>query len=132
VRIEKTNHSLFSVRMAPDLSVTNGGVLMNADGDVNEKGTFGQPSPWADFHGTRSGDVEGVTILCHPSNKWFPSEWFTRDYGFMSPTPLFWPKNGVTEFEPGETVTLRYRVLIYSGKLSRAQIQREFDTWSKS
>jgi hypothetical protein len=132
VRIEKTNHSLFSVRMAPDLCAPNGGVLMNAEGDVNEKGTFAKQSPWAGFHGTRNGEVEGATILCHPSNKWFPCEWFTRDYGFMSPTPLFWPKNGVTEFQPGEATTLRYRVLIYSGNLSREQLQREFDQWSKS
>ncbi|MGZ4973490.1 MAG: DUF6807 family protein [Limisphaerales bacterium] len=132
VRIEKTNHSLFSVRMAPDLTVTNGGRLINAKGDLNEKGTFGQRAPWADFHGVRDGEVEGVAILCHPSCKWFPSQWFTRDYGFMSSTPLFWPEQSFTSFEPGETVTLRYRVLVYSGNLSPQQIEREFQLWSKS
>jgi hypothetical protein len=32
VEIKKTNHSLFSVRMAADLSVKNGGMMINAEG----------------------------------------------------------------------------------------------------
>ena len=32
VTIIKTNHSLFSVRMAADLSVLNGGTMINAEG----------------------------------------------------------------------------------------------------
>lgn len=132
VRIDKTNHSLFSARMAPELSVQNGGRLINANGDLGEKGTFGKPSPWADFRGTRDGETEGVSILCHPSSKWYPSPWFTRDYGFMSPTPFYWPENGFVEFEPGETIELRYRVLVHAGNLSANQIQSEFDAWSKT
>jgi hypothetical protein len=132
VRIEKTNHSLFSVRMAPDLATKNGGKLINANGDETEQGTFGHPSPWADFRGSRGTEIEGISVLCHPSNKWFPSPWFTRDYGFMSPTPLYWPENGFVEFQPGETIRLRYRVLIHAGNPSSNQIQAEFLSWSKT
>ncbi len=56
VTIMKTNHSLFSVRMAADLSVLNGGTMINAEGLKNEKKTFGKPSPWMDYYGKR-GDV---------------------------------------------------------------------------
>ncbi len=46
-----------------------------------------------------------------------PSRWFTRDYGFISPTPMFWPENGRdTRLAKGEVMSLRYRVLIFSGK----------------
>ncbi|MDD4646253.1 MAG: PmoA family protein, partial [Bacteroidales bacterium] len=44
VKIEKTNHSFFSGRMAPDLSVVNGGTMVNAEGNSGESGdngTFG-------------------------------------------------------------------------------------------
>ena len=42
VTIEKTNHSLFSIRMDPDLSVKFGGTMVNAEGESGEKGTFGK------------------------------------------------------------------------------------------
>ena len=49
--IHKTNHSLFSARMAADLSVTNGGTMINAEGAKGEKDTFGKESPWMDYYG---------------------------------------------------------------------------------
>jgi hypothetical protein len=91
VTILKTNHSLFSARMAADLSVLNGGTMINAEGLKSEKETFGISSPWMDYYGKRGNSTEGMAIMQHPSNRWYPSPWFTRDYGFMSPTPMYWP-----------------------------------------
>ena len=42
VTILKTNHSLFSGRIDPDLAVTNGGTMVNAEGDKGEKGDIGK------------------------------------------------------------------------------------------
>ena len=98
VNIKKTNHSLFSARMAADLSVTNGGTMINAEGAKVRKETFGKASPWIDFYGKRGEVIEGLAIMQHPSNPWYPSPWFTRDYGFMSPTPMYWPENGEETF----------------------------------
>ena len=98
VTIKKTNHSLFSARMAADLSVKNGGTMINAEGAKSEKDTFGKNSAWIDFYGKRGKATEGLAILQHPSNPWYPSPWFTRDYGFMSPTPMYWPQNGKDTF----------------------------------
>ncbi|MCZ7640757.1 MAG: PmoA family protein [Verrucomicrobia bacterium] len=114
VRIEQNNHSLFAARMAPDLAVTGGGTLMNAHGETGEKATFGHPAPWADYRGNRAGVTEGVTILSHPTNRWFPEPWFTRDYGFFSPTPLNWLDGGAVVFAPGEVLRLRYRVVVHA------------------
>ena len=123
VHIAKTNHSLFSVRMAADLSVKNGGTMINAEGVRGEKGTFGKPSPWIDYSGKRCEFTEGLTVLQHPSNPGYPSPWFTRDYGFISPTPMYWPENGVeTLFKKGETLRLRYRVLVHGGNAEEAKI----------
>ena len=123
VHIAKTNHSLFSVRMAADLSVKNGGTMINAEGVRGEKDTFGKPSPWIDYSGKRGVFTEGLTVLQHPSNPGYPSPWFTRDYGFISPTPMYWPENGVeTLFKKGETLRLRYRVLVHGGNAEEAKI----------
>jgi len=131
VRIDKNNHSLFSARMAPELSVKGGGTLINAQGDSGEKGTFGKPSPWADYRGTRNGQTEGVAILCHPSNRWHPAPWFTRDYGFFSPTPMFWLEKNVLEMTKGEKVRLRYRVLVHGGAPAHAELETQYQKYSK-
>ncbi len=130
VTINKTNHSLFSGRMDPDLAVTNGGTMVNAEGETGEKGTFGKRSAWMDYHGERMGKMEGMAILQHPSNEWFPAPWFTRDYGFFSPTPMYWPENEKnTILKKGETITLRYRVLVHTGDHKEAKIAEQFEKY---
>jgi hypothetical protein len=130
VHILKTNHSLFSARMAADLSVSNGGTMINAEGAKGEKDTFGKNSPWIDYYGKRGNGTEGLAILQHPSNPWYPSPWFTRDYGFMSPTPMYWPAKGEETFmKEGTKLLLRYRVLVHAGNSLDAKIAEEFEKY---
>ena len=132
VHIRKTNHSLFSARLAADLSVKCGGTMVNAEGETAEKGTFGKNSPWMDYFGKRGDFIEGIAILQHPSNPWFPSPWFTRDYGFFSPTPMFWPEKGEETFlKKGETLLLRYRVLVHGGTTAESKIAQQFEHYKK-
>ena len=131
VEIKKTNHSLFSARMDPALAVINGGTMINAEGQQSEDGTWGEPSPWIDYYGQRGEKTEGLAILQHPSNRWYPSPWFTRDYGFFSPTPMYWPEDGEsTEFEKGQELNLRYRVLVHSGSHETAGIADHFEEYT--
>ena len=130
VHIKKTNHSLFSARMAADLSVINGGTMINAEGIKGEKETFGKSSAWIDFYGKRGKSVEGLVIMQHPSNPWYPSPWFTRDYGFISPTPMYWPQNGEETFmKKGDVLNLRYRVLVHAGDHLQAKIAEAFENY---
>lgn len=122
VRIEKTNHSLFAARMAPALSVDSGGTLVNSRGGRNAEGTFGQEAEWADFWGVRNGVPEGLAILNHPGNRWTPPPWFTRDYGFFSPTPFNWFAEGHLDLPRGEELRLRYRVVVHGGSTEDARI----------
>ncbi len=131
VTIEKTNHSLFSGRMDPALAVTSGGTMINAEGATGEKGTFGKASPWIDCYGKRGDKIEGMAIMQHPSNNWYPSPWFTRDYGFFSPTPMYWPADDkATMLKKGETIKLKYRVLVHSGTHETAKIVEEFKKYA--
>ena len=130
VEILKTNHSLFSARIAEDLTVKQGGTMVNSTGDSGEKTTFGTPAPWMDFSGPRKTGYEGIAILQHPSSKWYPSKWFTRDYGFMSPTPMYWPEDdNSTKLAKGEKVTLKYRVLVHGGDVKKANIAELFKAY---
>jgi hypothetical protein len=132
VRIMKTNHSLFSARMAADLAVTSGGTMINAEGLKSEKETFGKASAWIDYYGPRGSHIEGLAIMQHPSNKWYPSPWFTRDYGFMSPTQMYWPPNGeYISLPKGMALTFRYRVLVHAGTCQEVKIAEEFEKYKK-
>jgi hypothetical protein len=131
VTIEKTNHSLFSGRIDPALAVTNGGTMINAEGEQSEKGTFGKASAWIDCFGKRGDKIEGMAIMQHPGNNWYPSPWFTRDYGFFSPTPMYWPADDkATVLKKGDTIKLKYRVLVHAGTNETAKIAEEFKKYA--
>ena len=132
IEILKTNHALFSARVVPELSVKSGGTLINAEGKTSEKDTFGANSRWCDYSGTREGVAEGIAIFQNPRNRWFPSKWFTRDYGFFSPTPMYWLEGGRLELPKGKKLTLRYRVVVHAGDVKRAQIARRFEQYEES
>ena len=132
VLILKSNHALFSARVVPELSVKSGGTLVNAEGMSGEKGTWGVISAWCDYFGTRSGVTEGIAIFQHPKNRWFPSKWFTRDYGFFSPTPMNWLENGKLELPKGKKLTLRYRVVVHNGDTKTARINTLFEQYKTS
>jgi hypothetical protein len=130
VRIERTNHSLFAARVAPELSAPAGGVLSNAAGATGEKGTFGASAAWCDVSGTRFGMREGIAIFDSPRNRWYPSKWFTRDYGFFSPTPFNWLDDAGLKLAAGEKLELEYMVVVHAGDAAEAGIAGLFSKWA--
>lgn len=131
ISISKTNHSLFAIRAARGLTPSGGGVLLNSAGQSGEKETFGKPAEWCGFQGTRMAP-ESVALMDHPSNPWYPCQWFTRDYGFASPTPFFW----IDDKEPwrlpdGKSLTLKYRVVVMSGNLDSGRLGRIYKEFSE-
>ncbi len=129
VNIQRNNHALFSARMAPELSVRGGGTLVNASGDSGEKATFGKESPWMHYSGERDGVREGLAILSHPDNRWHPPRWFTRDYGFFSPTPMNWLPSEGLNLKPGEKIRLRYLAVVRSGGFRSQGMEAMMNHW---
>ena len=141
--VQRTNHSLFSLRAAADITPWGGGTLINADGQSGEKATFGKPSAWCGYHGRRrnmpgnnvpgsdvpGNIVEGIAILDHPQNPWSPCPWFTRDYGFISPTPFNFIEKP-WQMPAGDSVTLRYRVVLHAGDHKDADLDGIYKAWS--
>ena len=130
VRIERTNHSLFAARVVPELSAQSGGVLLNSAGATGEKGTFGVSAPWCDASGTRFGLREGIAIFDGPRNRWYPSRWFTRDYGFFSPTPFNWLDDTGLRLAAGERLELEYEVVVHAGDAAEAGVAALFAKWA--
>lgn len=134
VTVEKTNHSLFSLRAAPDITPLGSGHLINAEGLAGEQETFGKPSAWCAYWGVRTKGktelAEGIALFDHPKNPWSPTPWFTRDYGFISPTPFNfldkpWPLSA------GQSVMLSYRVVLFVGDPTEARLAQLYADWAK-
>lgn len=132
VTVTKTNHSLFAVRAAADITPKMGGNLMNSEGQTGEKATFGKEANWCTFWGKRQGVpgdvVEGIALMNDPDNPWKVCPWFTRDYGFMSPAPF----NFIAQpwqLAAGMSVKLSYRVLLYAGSPRAGDVQEVFKAW---
>ena len=132
VRIQKTNHSLFSARMTPALNVLSGGAIVNAEGKRNPEEAHGVESAWCDYSGARGGVAEGLAIFQHARNRWFPAKWFLRDYGFMSPTNMNWVEGDSLKLAKGETWTMKYRVVIHAGDVEAAGVAKLYEDYKNS
>lgn len=87
--------------------------------------------PWADFVGDFAGDAKlsGAAVFIHPQHPDYPPTWMTRHYGLVS---VGWPGVEAKTFAAGEEITLQYRILIHRGEFSAAQIQKEYDNYSRN
>jgi len=121
VTFGKTNHALYAIRCAQDLSPHGGGTLLNSEGQTTEANTFGKPARWCTFFGKRAGytpeTIEGIAILLHkdvPHPAFKDCPWFTRDYGNCSPMPHLWFEEPL-KIAKGGTLEFKYRVAAYAG-----------------
>jgi hypothetical protein len=130
IHIEKSNHSLLSVRMKKSLSVSKGGALVNSSGQEGEEGTAGQEALWCDYTGEHFGILEGITILNSPYNIWNPVKWFTRDYGFFSPTNMNFLPDGL-RINKNDSLNFAYRIVVHTGKLDLDKINRLYMNWTE-
>ncbi len=131
ITIKGAKHSFFALRCAPDISPMYGGVLMNSKGGTGAKGTYGKPASWCGFHGKRAFRpevVEGIAIMDHPENPWAPCPWFTREYGHLSPSPFNFLKTP-WKLPKGESIRLKYRVVLHSGDPKEAGLDKLFEEW---
>ncbi|WP_339911247.1 PmoA family protein [Symmachiella dynata] len=131
ISIKRAKHSFFAMRAASDISPAYGGTLMNSHGDINAKGTYGKTADWCGYFGKRKlrpDLVEGICIMNHPDNFGGNCPWFTRDYGHLSPSPLAFLKSPWTMSE-GETLDLRYRVVLHVGTPQEAKLNELFQQW---
>ena len=132
VTIQKTNHALFAIRTANDISPWGGGRLVSSEGQEGEAQTFGKPARWCAFFGRRAqakGEpVEGIALMDHPKSPWAPCPWFTRDYGNISPMPFNWLK-APWHLAAGKSVHIKHRVVMFAGDPEEAGLNKLYEDW---
>ncbi len=127
--ILNSNHALFSAEVVPEVAVQGGGLLTNAEGGKQEEGTFGIPCEWCDYSGNLNGHWEGIRIYQHPSNPGYPWPFFTRDYGFVSPTPMYWlPEEGVS-YKAHDKVSLKFLIVVHAGDIQEKILESIHRKW---
>lgn len=107
-------------------SLNNEGVTgkyRNKEG-VEGDDVWGKKSAWTDLEGKIGDENISVAILDHPKNIGYPAYWHARGYGLFAVNPMgdkeYSSKSPARNFalKKGESVTLRYRLVVASHHLS--------------
>ncbi len=131
--VSPTGHSFFSARMRPEIAVgctdhgpewahLGTGTIVDSEGNRDEAGTREKAGDWAAFYGDNGGFIEGLAIIQHPGNSYYPGLWVTRDYGFFSPSSFCFNEEPV-EMQAGQTLSFSYRVVVFAGDHEEARIE---------
>ncbi len=87
-------------------------------------------SPAMEMNATIAGRVAGVAILNHPESLNAPTPWYLIDsepMKYMNPAVLCY---GPHTLRAGESLTLRYRVVVHDGALSAEDLQRHYHEYA--
>jgi hypothetical protein len=133
-----TKEGTFAIRLAPSLeephpkapeTPARTGKMVSSEGKEGEKNVWGTRSAWVDYAGEINGEKLGVTIMDHPANPRYPTYWHSRSYGLFAAN-IFGVRdftrdksqNGSLTLEKGQTLQLRYRVVIHPGDSKTANV----------
>lgn len=142
-----TKEGFFAVRLHPGLQLTRSPGLSEPTGAVvNSEGQRGaavwaRRARWVSYSGLVDGRQVSLAILDHPRNLRHPTTWHARDYGLFTANPFGlhdfekWPKGtGEWKIEPGQSLELRYRLLISAGPVEPhlQMLEEEFRAFSQT
>lgn len=137
-----TKEGTFGIRVAGSMRVeqrgdTPRGKIVNANGQTN-LAAWGKQAPWVDYHGPVDEGIYGIAILNHPSSFRFPTYWHVRTYGLFAANPFGLHDfqrsddvNGTYTIPPGESITLRYRVLLHRGDERQGRVEGAFKAYAE-
>jgi hypothetical protein len=136
VKMGDTKEGTFAIRVAPELTEPKVHML-NSNGLVGEKEIWGKRADWVDYSGTVKGEELGIAIFDNPQNLRHPSTWHARGYGLFAVNPFgesyFYrdPKrDGSYTIGAGQSLTLRYRVLIHHGGATATQLAKDYQAYA--
>ncbi|MCC6263610.1 MAG: PmoA family protein [Bryobacterales bacterium] len=126
----------FGFRLSDAYREDRGAQLINSAGGIGSKAIWGKSSKWVDYSTSLEGKTIGLAVLDHPSNVRYPEAWHARGYALCAANPFALGSfaedktiDGSYVVKAGDTLTLRYRVVIHEGKATHETLdrwQREF------
>ncbi len=120
----------------PETDPSWGGHIVNSEGNRDGE-AWAKRAAWVDYYGPVDGETVGIAILNHPSSFRYPTYWHVRTYGLFAANPFGIhdfendsSKDGSHTLKPGESMTLRYRVLLHKGDEKTGKVQGVFDAYA--
>jgi len=135
-----TKEGSFALRVADSMRVDakQGGYIVNSDGKENGD-AWALPAKWVDYTGPVDGETQGIAIMSHPKSFHPLPRWHVRTYGLFAANPFFQKdsldkigaaKQGEYTIKKGDSITLRYRVLLHRGKTNPTEINQAFSDFA--
>jgi hypothetical protein len=139
VHFGDTKEGSFGIRVPDSMMVDRkaGGKIINEHGQVDGD-AWGQRSRWVDYSGPVDGETVGITILEHPTSFNAPCRWHVRSYGLFAANPFGefhftgGEKTDGHRIKKGDTVRLKYRVILHEGAGDVAKIERHWQRFISS
>ena len=143
LEIRDSKEGAFAVRVPDSMTVDagKGGEIVASTG-LTDVAAWGQPAEWVDYHGPVDGETLGIAILSHPSSYHPVPRWHVRTYGLFAANPFGdvpytpagqgvdpggWEDRPITAtIAPGDSLTIRYRVIFHAGDEKDAKIAEAF------
>ena len=111
------------------------GTYLTSEGNKGDA-AWGTRGRWCNLSGQVGNEPVTITILDHPANPGFPTYWHARGYGLFAANPLGQKifSNGKQELNfslaPGESVTFRYRIFIWSKIASQQDTEAAYKSFA--
>ncbi|MCB0631794.1 MAG: PmoA family protein [Lewinella sp.] len=111
----------------PDNSKVTGDYLSSEN--ITGEEVWGTRAKWMKLFGEIEGEPVAIVIYDHPDNVGYPTYWHARGYGLFAANTLGQKAMSKGENElnfkldPGQSTTFKYRVAIFSGKVTKEEIE---------
>jgi hypothetical protein len=136
-----TKEGSFAIRVADSMRVDakTGGKIVSSEKQT-DAAAWGQPARWVDYTGPVDGETVGIAMLSHPNSFRPMPRWHVRTYGLFAANPFGrkdFPNPETSEQGPftlkrGESIPLRYRVILHKGATDTMFLERAFKDFAGS
>jgi hypothetical protein len=112
------------VRMHPQFSGAQGGVIINDRGQQGQAGTNAGTANWIDYSNSVEGETEGMALFIYPDDR--PHRWLTREYGTFGPRRSEQLSGKKFTLSSGESLHGRVGLFIHRGDAKTGQTEERY------
>lgn len=131
---QTNENALPLIRVNDMIDEWDGGRITLEGGITGGTDAVGKRAKWADYSGPlirkpgKEPEWWGIAMLDHPSNRNHPNAWFARSYGPLGTNLPFF--DGPLTLQPGETWTLRHRIVVHDGPANVDQLEAYWQAYA--
>ena len=125
-----TDDGGFGMRLSDHFRQDHGAALINSEGQRDTENIWGKKAKWVDYSARVDGKKIGVAMFDHPTNFRHPTTWHARGYSLCAANPFGLRSytgqetvDGSYTIPEGESISLRYRVVIHEGETTPQEIE---------